>query len=134
MFGKLLNLVRADKRLPAASDGNETAIKDELALLLKSDPSIREQFEAAYRKHALEKVSDNLFEVSAQQAMAARQNPPIDSPETNEIIDRIVGELLAQTPWFRYDGKTISQGEVLSRTKEDGSATLVRVSIDSKRG
>ena len=61
MFEKLLNLARAGKRLSAAGNSHETAIKDELALLLKSDPSIREQFETAYRKHALEKVSDNLF-------------------------------------------------------------------------
>lgn len=126
MFEKLLSLAQVGKRLSAAGDGNKTAIKDELALLLKSDPSIREQFETAYRKHALEKVSDNLFEVSAQRAMAARQNPPIDSPETEEIIDRIVGELLMQTPWFRYDGKTASQGDTLARPKDKGlpSVTL----------
>ena len=54
MFEKLLNLARVGKRLSAAAGNNhETAIKDELALLLKSDPSIREQFETAYRKHAL---------------------------------------------------------------------------------
>ena len=53
-----------------------------------------------------EPISDNLFKVNAKQA--ASLNPKQDVPEkgkVQDLIDRIVNELLDQALIYEYDGK-----------------------------
>lgn len=82
--------------------------KEELALFLKTTPEALEKFEESYQIHVMDdpKISDNLFQVNAKQA--ASLNPKFNMNEeemVQELADRIVNELLAQTAIYSYDGK-----------------------------
>ena len=71
--------------------------KKRIAELLKTDVHSLEEFEKAYAKTALKNSeSDNLFDINAKQATNMVGKPAIDVA-TEDIIDRIVAELLAQT-------------------------------------
>lgn len=86
---------------------------DEAAKLLATSPEALEAFEKAYAAHALqpEAIDDNFFGVNSRQAAAIKHSQDTDSgteglPE--ELIERIVTELVAQTKLYVYDGKSAS--------------------------
>lgn len=82
--------------------------KEQIAELLKVDANALAEFEQTYKKMALEPPveSDNLFDYNAKQAAA--ENPrPIINVDTEDIIERIIAELVSQTrrTHFSCDGK-----------------------------
>lgn len=82
--------------------------KEQIAELLKVDANALAEFEQTYKKMALEPPveSDNLFDYNAKQAAA--ENPrPIVNVDTEDIIERIIAELVSQTrrTHFSCDGK-----------------------------
>lgn len=82
--------------------------KEQIAELLKVDANALSEFEQTYKKMALEPPveSDNLFDYNAKQAAA--ENPrPIINVDTEDIIERIIAELVSQTRrmHFSCDGK-----------------------------
>lgn len=87
---------------------DSVAVKNNIAKLLNMDPEAFRAFEEAYQKQALDDryISENLFEVSAKQAAGQRERAQIEDA-LNDLVDRIVNELLAQTPIYEYDGKQV---------------------------
>ena len=82
--------------------------KDQIAALLNTTPDALAAFEASYQRDILNNTTENdhFFEVSAKQA--AEMVPSVDPSEAaKELYDRIVKELIAQTPVLDYDGKTL---------------------------
>ena len=81
--------------------------KEKLAEMLRVTPEALKAFEKSYQLHSMnEPISDNLFKVNAKQA--ASLNPKQDVPEkgkVQDLIDRIVNELLDQALIYEYDGK-----------------------------
>lgn len=69
--------------------------RDEIAEMLKTTPELLEKFENAYKPFMDEK-SDDFFKINSKQAAKDSKNGKIDytSPYLDEIIDRIVDELL----------------------------------------
>ena len=96
------------KRLLRNPEQDNIAVKNNIAKLLNIDPEAFKAFEAAYQKQALDDryISENLFEVSAKQAAGQRERAQIEDA-LNDLVDRIVNELLAQTPIYEYDGKQV---------------------------
>lgn len=90
---------------------NDIAMKNQIAKLLNMDPAAFEKFEEAYRKQALDNgpISDNLFDVSAKQA-AGERGSEVMQKEMQDLVDKIVSELIAQTPWYEYDGTAVHTG------------------------
>lgn len=84
--------------------------KEAIAKLLKTDPDALKAFEAAYEKHALSQVPDDFFAINSRQAAKNMHaidicSTSVDTVNINELIDRIVQELLAQTKTYVFDGK-----------------------------
>ena len=81
--------------------------KEKLAEMLRVTPEALKAFEKSYQLHSMnEPISDNLFKVNAKQA--ASLNPKQDVHEkgkVQDLIDRIVNELLDQALIYEYDGK-----------------------------
>ena len=81
--------------------GQQRTDKEAIAKMLKLDPSKINEFEAAYKQYALDAVDkENLFAVNAKQAaeLKKEQNSGAEDTETcEELVSRIVSELLAQT-------------------------------------
>lgn len=81
--------------------------KEELAEMLRVTPEALGAFEKSYQLYSMnEPISDNLFKVNAKQA--ASLNPKQKVPEKGKVqnlVDRIVDELLDQTLIYEYDGK-----------------------------
>lgn len=78
--------------------------KDQIAELLKTTPEALATFESAYLKQAEETTSDNFFDVNAKEAAANLTRTASVCPD--EVIERIVNELLVNTSAFVYkDGK-----------------------------
>ena len=95
--------------------------KDLIAQMLRTNPQMLEEFEAAYAKRSLNVDDDNLFSVNAK--MAAKQNETnkaIDSEEdvdlmaVKDMVDTIVDELVAQTKVWKYDGHVHDNSEMLA--------------------
>lgn len=81
--------------------------KEKLAEMLRVTPEALKAFEKSYQLHSMnEPISDNLFKVNAKQA--ASLNPKQDvhgKGKVQDLIDRIVNELLDQALIYEYDGK-----------------------------
>ena len=79
--------------------------KNEIAELLKINPAAYEAFEEAYQDHcANSETSDNLFEISAKEAIMKRSNSNEIDPYYETIV-QIVMELLADTVGYTFDGE-----------------------------
>jgi hypothetical protein len=76
--------------------------KDEIIKALRISPETFEKFENSYRSFMADKEG---LEPNAKLAVARRDNTPIDV-SVNDIVNRIVDELLAQTIVLKFDGKT----------------------------
>jgi hypothetical protein len=85
--------------------------KDEIVEMLKISPEAYDEFEKAYQNIALSNVSDNFFNVNAKQAATEKEgitvngNADVDK-KLDDIINRIVDELLSKTYLYIYDGTT----------------------------
>lgn len=78
--------------------------KNEIAELLKINPNAYAAFEEAYQDHcANSETSDNLFEISAKEAIMKRSNSNEIDPYYETIV-QIVMELLADTVGYTFDG------------------------------
>ena len=82
----------------------KTLSLDEAARILKADPKFLDKFEKMYRKADSENGSDNLFDINAKQAAEEKEGILSDGC-SQDIIDRIVDELLSQTVVWKFDGK-----------------------------
>lgn len=80
--------------------------KDQAAALLRISPDAMAAFEQAYAKGPLsnEDPSD-FFDRDLHRSIT--QSPPTDKA-TDDLIDRIVAELVAQTQVYKFDGKLAS--------------------------
>lgn len=88
--------------------GNYKPDKKEIAKILKTDPEQLKTFENAYKKNYLDKISDNLFEISVKQAaqiakINSEQQIPTDTfTNIKKIEQKIIQELIEQTQVFKY--------------------------------
>lgn len=99
-------------RYPENTFGFGGMSKDEAAALLKTSPEALRKFEDSYRTAVLtgegkEETEGEFFAVSAKQAAEKLNKEGNSCPE--EIIDRIVEELLARTVVYSYSGGEISE-------------------------
>ena len=86
--------------------------KDRLAQLLGTNREALEAFEKAYYKEALdETVSDNLFEVNAKQASEMQEHMTVEDAALDDLVNRIVAELLQETNYFSYKNGKVSAGD-----------------------
>ena len=78
----------------------------ELADFLKTSPEALEAFERSYANNVSDEIpeSDNIFDINSRQAKEVldKQN---DITAVDDVIDRIVDELLAQAISYTYDGE-----------------------------
>lgn len=84
--------------------------KEDIATLLRTSPDRLLQFEKAYRNLALRDSStDNFFQLNAKQA--AEMQEGITNEDTtvdlNDMINRIVKELISAASVWSYDGKHV---------------------------
>ena len=102
--------------------------KDDLADVLKADKAALEQFEQAYKKNVLSQDPDEFFDTNSRQASEQlRMSYSGEAGEqTEELKQRIVNELLAQTSAYVFDGhagKTLAKkalpADVPEVTKEE---------------
>lgn len=98
--------------------------KNQMAELLKTTPEALAAFEASYQTHILDAgyETDSMFDVSAKQAAANIPEGDIDG-YLKQLNDRIIEELLAQTPVMDWDGHRLAIQEP-SNALSDGK-TLV---------
>lgn len=80
---------------------NKSITKEEMAQLLKVKPESLDEFERSY-KEILDTIpeSDNLFEFNAKHASSTVKEGTIEE----EIVNRIVDELISQVSIYTYDG------------------------------
>ena len=77
------------------------------AEILKTNPELLKQFEEAYAASNIAgEISDNFFDINAKQMsqMVDREAPITE--EVESMIAKIVEDLVAETPIWRYNGKT----------------------------
>lgn len=78
---------------------------EQTAALLKTSPDALQAFEAAYQAARDAQPSDDLIQVSSKDLKNAR---PQQSTSPEELMNRIVDELLQQTAVWTWDGQTVS--------------------------
>ena len=103
--------------------------KDAIADLLRISPEALTAFENAYGKQALTQVSENMFEINSRQAATmhkASREPiaPKMAEKAEELTNRIVAELLAQTEVYIFDGK-LSRVDRLKALPEGASCVEI---------
>ena len=79
----------------------------ELAKLLKTSPETLEKFDAAYKNYVItnDETTNNLFEISAKNAAENERAKweTFDIRTLDPLVNRIVDELIAQTPVYHYE-------------------------------
>ena len=93
--------------------GNKTTLtKDAVAELLGTTPEALAAFEASYQANILDARVDtgSLFDTSAKQAAAMLPQEDV-SEAARKLNDRIIVELLEQTPVMTYDGDSLTVGK-----------------------
>ena len=93
--------------------GNKTTLtKDAVAELLGTTPEALAAFEASYQANVLDAGVDtgSLFDTSAKQAAAMLSQENV-SEAARKLNDRIIVELLEQTPVMTYDGDSLTVGK-----------------------
>ena len=107
------------------ANGSEAILtKDAVAELLGTTPEALAAFEASYQANVLDAEVDtgSLFDLSAKQAAAML--PQEDLNETaRKLNDRIIVELLEQTPVMTYDGISLTIGKVPLPASEEAFLT-----------
>lgn len=79
--------------------------KDEIAKLLNTSPEMLAEFEESYKKAVLndsEGLPDNFFKINAKQMAADKAGVAQSDEIVQDLIDRIVKELAAQTQVYTY--------------------------------
>lgn len=89
------------------NNGKDTVNKDKIAKILQTNTEALEAFEKAYKTQILSTVSDNFFEVNAKQAVEEHEGIVVGQMSC-DLIERIVEELVVQTPIFTFDGEKIT--------------------------
>lgn len=102
----------------------DLAIKKQIAHMLQISPKQLDNFEKSYQLHALDFDDGSLFSVSSRKASqelhAETDCIPADTTvlqTVDQLIKRIVNELLVDTEVFRFDGKTATYGKFDSDTE-----------------
>lgn len=117
----------ASKLLLMQEQGSEID-KDEIAKLLSTRPEALEAFEKAYASQVLdsEYVSENFFEVNSRRAAANQKPIEMNAPELDDIKSRIVGELIAKSFSWKFDGNKIIENNTI-KPPIDNPVTLEEV-------
>ena len=105
--------------------GNKTTLtKDAVAELLGTTPEALAAFEASYQANVLDAGVDtgSLFDTSAKQAAAMLSQENI-SEAAKKLNDRIIVELLEQTPVMTYDGDSLTVGKAPLPAGEETALT-----------
>ena len=98
-----LNNIANGKKNPAALS------REEIVELLKTSPEKLEAFEKMYKTEILNNDADGIPENAKQAAKFSNNIWQMESSEAlNEMIDRIVNELLVKTERIIYDGHELS--------------------------
>lgn len=102
--------------------------KEEIAAFLSTTPEALAKFEAAYQKNILDAgfQTADLFGTNSKQAAAERDSAEIDSV-SKLLNDRIIGELLAETPVMVYDGEMLYKKSPVTMLGESKMVTLEEV-------
>lgn len=97
---KALNPMEREKYMMSMEDA---------AKLLNTNPEALAKFECAYKAaQNINGISDNYFEINAKQMRSLRDDSVVYSPETKQLVEDIVKELVAQTEVYSYEsGKNI---------------------------
>lgn len=125
----------------------ELETKKRIAELLKTDVQALKEFETAYAKTVLtEPATNDFFSVNAKQAANAVNKPAVDVA-TEDIINRIVNELLAQTDSMtafsdgryevslaegHYDGTHVTAEEIYAlpeKLRPQLTGTLMKIDV-----
>lgn len=79
----------------------------ELAKILKTSPEALEAFDSAYKDYVIsnDKTTNNVFEISAKNASENEREKweTFDIQTLDPLVNRIVEELIAQTPVYHYE-------------------------------
>lgn len=85
----------------------------ELAKLLKTSPEVLEKFDAAYKNYVItnDETTNNVFEISAKNAAENERAKweTFDIHTLDPLVNRIVDELIAQTPVYHYERDGLSR-------------------------
>lgn len=92
--------------------------KEKIAEMLKISPEYLEQFENEYRAVMEGEIPEQYFDYNAKQAAELHSGIPEQIEGMDEIINRIVEELIDQTPIWKYDGVTITATEAPYQIKQ----------------
>ena len=105
MFETLLNVLNKNTSLAKKAQPSY----DDIAKLLNTNSEALRAFENAYMQADFAQgISDNLFQINAKQMSELRQNTENENNVADELVHRIVSELLAQTQVYSYDPKSKS--------------------------
>lgn len=92
--------------------------KEEIAKLLKVSPEVLQQFEEAYHSVLENEIPEGYFEYNAKQATERHSGLPAQTEGMDDIIERIVEELIDQTPIWKYDGISVTAKKAPYRIKQ----------------
>lgn len=87
-------------------------LKDKVAEILRVSPEALAVFEESYQKSILEAgwQTDNLLDRDRQTARGTQASVELQKEVPAELVEQIVNELLAQTWYMNWDGKTLTRG------------------------
>ena len=81
--------------------------KDKIANMLNINKDAYLEFENKYKEYLLKKETNNFFKINTKQMANEMTGILINCPEINDIIDRIVFELMNKTIVWNYNGKNV---------------------------
>ena len=107
--------------------------KEQIAKLLKTNPEALEKFEKIYQIESMNYDSDNLMEQSA--IVKKSINPHLEEigEYLNDIIERIVEELVSKTLVMKYKDGKFEQAKCISKEVELVSLEEIRALPESLR-
>ena len=117
------------------ANNNEAALtKDAMAELLGTTPEALAAFEASYQANILDEKVDtgSLFDTSAKQAAAMLPQEDIGEA-ARKLNDRIIVELLEQTPVMTYDGDSLTIGKAPLPASEETALSAPVTLTEIKR-
>ena len=117
------------------ANNNEAALtKDAMAELLGTTPESLAAFEASYQANILDEKVDtgSLFDTSAKQAAAMLPQEDIGEA-ARKLNDRIIVELLEQTPVMTYDGDSLTIGKAPLPASEETALSAPVTLTEIKR-
>lgn len=101
--------------------------KDKIADLLKTNPEAFEAFEAAYRKEVM--TWDTSFDDMPNAKQVADYMDHEMSEDVDNLVDRIVQELIAQTYVYKFNGRLIHEIFPLRNIPEKDMVTKEEVNV-----